>query len=60
MFQVTWNFKIGMLGRFVLILFKFLYGDDRETICQNGEILGNPLKTLKKLVSGGVGEWGKN
>ena len=55
MFQVTWNFKIGTLGRFVLNLFKFLYGDDRETICQNGEIPGNPLKTLKKLVSGGVG-----
>ena len=34
---------------------KFLYGDDRKTICPNGEIPGSPLKSLKKLVSGGSG-----
>ena len=27
---------------------KFLYRDDRETICPNREIPGNPLKSLKK------------
>ena len=41
------------VGRFFLFCF-ILYGDDRETICPNGEIPGNPLKSLKK-VGGGVG-----
>ena len=42
------------VGRFFLFCSKFLYGDDRETICPNGEIPGNPLKSLKK-VGGGSG-----
>ena len=42
------------VDRFFLFCSKFLYGDDRETICPNGEILRNPLKSLKK-VGGGVG-----
>ena len=29
------------VGRFFYILFKVLYGDDRE-MCPNGEIPGNP------------------
>ena len=43
------------VGRFFLFCSKFLYGDDRETICPNEEISGSPLKSLKKLVVGGVG-----
>ena len=43
------------VGRFFLFCSKFLYGDDRETICPNREIPGSPLKSLKKLVGGGVG-----
>ena len=49
-FQITWNFKIGTVGRSFLFCSNFLYGDDRETICANGEIPGNPLKSLKKLL----------
>ena len=44
------------VGRFFLLFCsKFLYGDDRETICPNGEIPGCPLKSLKELVGGDVG-----
>ena len=46
----------NMVGRFFFYFVQsFLYGDDRETICPNGEIPGSALKSLKKLVGGGVG-----
>ena len=36
MFQVTWNLKIGTVGRiFFLYCSKFLHGNNRETVCQN-------------------------
>ena len=44
------------VGRLFLFCSKFLYEDDRETICPNGEIPGNPLKSLKKVGGG----WGKS
>ena len=38
-FQVTWNFKIGMVGRkLFLFCLKSLYGVNRKTIWPNGEI----------------------
>ena len=43
------------VGRFFFILFKFLYGDGRETICPNGEIPRNPLKILEKVSGWGSG-----
>ena len=43
------------VGRFFFVLFKVFIWGGRETICPNGEIPGNPLKSLKKLVGGGVG-----
>ena len=51
-FQVTWNFKIGMVGSIFLFCSKFLYGDDRETIRTNRDIPWNPVKSLKRLGSG--------
>ena len=53
-FQVTWNFKIGTVGRIFLnfyILFKILHGNNRETghVCQNGKIPRNLLKIFKKV-----------
>ena len=44
------------VGRFFFyIRFEFLYGDDRETICPNGETPGNPLKILEKVSGWGSG-----
>ena len=47
--QVTWNFKIGAVGRIYLFCSKFLFGDDKEIICLCRKIPQNPLKCLKKI-----------
>ena len=45
----TWNFKLETVGRnFFLFCSKFLHGNNRETVCQNGKISWNPLKIKKK------------
>ena len=38
---------------FFLFCSKFIHGNNRETVCMNGEISRNPLKTKRKVrVSG--------
>ena len=52
------EFQNRVSSFFLLFCSKFLYRDDRETICPNGEIPGNPLKSLKKSGWGsGVKAW---
>ena len=46
-FQVM-EFQNRTVEDLFLFSSEFLYGDDRETICPNGEILWNPNKILKK------------
>ena len=44
-FQVTWNFKIGMIGwKIFLFCLKFLYEVNRKTIWPNREIPTPPKK----------------
>ena len=51
--QVTWNFKIGIIGRIFFILLHFYMGKRGKQYDRTGKSLGNPLKMLfKKLVSG--------
>ena len=38
----------GTVGRiFFLFCSKFLHGNNRETVCQDGKIPGNPLKQVR-------------
>ena len=51
LFQVTWNFIIWTEGR--IFFFKFLHGEDGETIWPNQEI---PWKFPKRLKNYGRGQ----
>ena len=49
-FQVTWNFKIGTMGKKIFLFYlKFLHGEDGETIWPNWQIPCKSPKCLKHI-----------